>query len=66
MGYHVQVVGPAGRVTYLRRGKEVSSAEEATWYPHPSNAKRAAEAYRKRVAGQRVLVDILDWEAEGV
>ena len=65
MSYCVQVIGPAGRVTYLARGKEVGRPENATWYPHPSNARQAAERYQRRTTG-RVMVNILSWDPEGI
>ena len=61
MGYKVAIVGPSGRKTYLRRGKEIESAAQATWYPHPSNAERAADSHRKRLGRQSVLVYVENW-----
>lgn len=45
MSYVVKIIGPAGRETFLWRGREVDEEEHATHYPHPSSARRAADAY---------------------
>ena len=48
--YVVRVVGPSGTVTYLNRGRRVSS-EAARWYSHPSECRAAISGFQKKHPG---------------
>ena len=63
MTYLARIIGPAGRETYLHRGREVER-DHATHYAHPSAARHAAEVYRQRVAGMPLMVDVIDTRDE--
>lgn len=66
--YIVKIIGPAGMETYLARGREVGEQYQATRYPHPSNARQAADAYREKCEKHYAVppfvgvLDSRDWE----
>lgn len=56
--YLVRIVGPIGLESYLCRGREVDAQDDATHYPHPSNARRSAERFHRK--HPRLYVDVID------
>ena len=58
--YVVLVVGPAGKETFLSRGREVGQEESATHYAHPSAAYAAAEAFLLKHPVGSVICDVRD------
>ena len=61
--YVVRIVGPAGYATYLARGRE-TGLEQATRYPHPSNAWQAGWDYREKNKGLFTF-DVIDTRDPG-
>lgn len=60
MGYYVKVLRNGGTTTWLNRGKEVLAPGAAAWYPHPSNAWRAAKGYEKKLNSREVQCVIVN------
>lgn len=56
--YVVRIIGPSGMETYLSHGREVHSVNAATYYPHPSNARVAADGYLRRTP--RIVAEVID------
>lgn len=56
--YIVRVIGPSGRQTFLRWGRECEQQDNATHYPHPSNAQVAADGYLRKTPG--VYAEVVD------
>lgn len=54
--YCVRITGPTGCEGYLHWGR-TGSREAASYYAHPANAQRAAEAYRTKRPGVRAEVE---------
>lgn len=60
--YVVRIIGPTGRETYLRWGREVTNVDNATYYPHPSNAQVAADGYLRRTP--KIVAEVIDTRDE--
>jgi hypothetical protein len=60
MGYYVKVIRNGGTVTWLGKGREVLAPGAAAWYPHPSNADRAARSHEKKLNSREVQCVIVN------
>ena len=58
--YIVRIVGPAGRETYLRHGREVESQDNATHYSSPSAAHYACCRYFDKHPRAKFVIDVMD------
>lgn len=57
--YVTRIVLLDGVERFLVRGRLTDNADAATHYPHPSNACRAAEAFKRAHPG-RLYTDVID------
>jgi hypothetical protein len=58
--YVVQITGPSGLSRYLSRGKLVESMEQASHYPHPSNAREALGGFTTKGGMQGRVASLID------
>lgn len=58
MGYRVRIFPANGRSGYLQWGRLAPAYSQGTYYPHPSNACKAAESWIKRHPDGRAQVEI--------
>ena len=58
--YVVRIVLRDANEYFLRRGKLVQSVEAATWYYHPSAARKAVAGMYKRWTRGSFIMDIVD------
>lgn len=58
--FYIRIAGPAGRETYLKRGVEVDTEEEAGQYPDLASAEDDMHYYYTylRHMGQNVILGI--------
>ena len=63
MSYVAYAVWPDGNQRFLFRGRMVHYSKDATQHPHPSNAQRAADAYKAK--HPRSITGYCDPNAEG-
>jgi hypothetical protein len=58
--YVIEVIGPSGMSRYLSRGKLVESIDQASRYPHPSNASEALGGFTTKGGMQGRVARLID------
>lgn len=58
MGYRVKAFPTNGHAGYLSYGNIGPAYNQGTYYPHPSNAIRAAQTWVNRHPGGRAQIEI--------